>query len=56
MDPFSANLIASSRRTDLAAEAEQSRLARASRECQEESRPAPRPQPRTVRAGRAVTA
>ncbi|WP_291414691.1 hypothetical protein [Actinophytocola sp.] len=54
MDSFGADIIASSRRADLAADAEQSRLARASRECQEKSRPAPRPERSAVRARRAV--
>lgn len=55
MDPFAAHLIADSRRADLAADAEQSRLARASREGREEAKPAPRPAPR-VRARRPATA
>jgi hypothetical protein len=43
MDQFSAEIIASGHRQDLAAEAEESRAARVARDCVEEPRPAPRP-------------
>jgi hypothetical protein len=43
MDQFSADIIARSRRQDLAEEAETARAARSARECVEEPRPAPRP-------------
>jgi hypothetical protein len=56
MDPFSSDIIAAGRRNDMADEAEQSRLARAARECPDGERPVPRPQRRTVRARRAATA
>jgi len=52
MDVYSAYAIASSRRDDLAREADESRLARRSRDTQDESAPAPRPAPRVVRARR----
>jgi hypothetical protein len=52
MDPFSADIIAASRRQDLADDAEQSRSARDARDCQEEPRSAPRPKGRAVRARR----
>jgi hypothetical protein len=54
MDPFSADIIASSRRHDLADDAEQSRRAHDARDCQEESRPAPRPKGGSLRARRLV--
>jgi len=52
MDPFSADIIARSRRQDMAAEAEQARQAAASRDCVEESRPTSRSKRPTVRARR----
>jgi hypothetical protein len=52
MDPFSADIIARTRRQDMADEAEQARRAAASRDCVEEPRPASRPKRPAVRARR----
>ena len=52
MDPFSADIVARGRRQDMTDEAEQARLARTSRDCVEEPRPAPRPKRPAVRARR----
>ena len=43
MDPYSADIIAGSRRQELTDEADAARTARAARECVAEPRPAPRP-------------
>lgn len=56
MDPYGAHAVATSRGQDMARDAEESRLARAARDCHEKPRPEPRPRRRIVRAGRAVTA
>ena len=52
MDVYSAYALANTRRDDLMREADQSRLARRSRDTHDESSPAPRPAPRAVRARR----
>ncbi|HEV7651401.1 MAG TPA: hypothetical protein VGP26_24890 [Actinophytocola sp.] len=52
MDPFGADIVARTHRQDLTDQAEQARLARASRDCVEEQRPAPRPKRPAVRARR----
>jgi hypothetical protein len=52
MDQFSADIIARTRRQDMAAEAEQARRAAASRDCVEEPRPASRQKRPAVRARR----
>ncbi|MGH3757314.1 hypothetical protein [Actinophytocola sp.] len=54
MDPFSADIVATSRRRVLADEAEVSRTARATRDSAEEPLPAPRPKVGTARARRLV--
>jgi hypothetical protein len=54
MDPYSAEIVASSRRQEMVDEAEASRTARAARECAEEPRPAPRPKGGSLHARRRV--
>jgi hypothetical protein len=54
MDPFSADIIARSRRQEMADEAEASRTARMARDCAEEPRPQPRPKGGSLRARRLV--
>lgn len=54
MDPFSADIIARSRRQEMADDAEASRNARIARDCAEEPRPQPRPKGGSVRARRLV--
>jgi len=52
MDVYSAYAIAGTRRDDLVREAHESRVAKASRETRDETRPVPRPAARPVRARR----
>jgi hypothetical protein len=52
MDPYAVQALAASRGDDLVREARESRLARLARESREDSRPAPRPAPKTTRARR----
>jgi hypothetical protein len=52
MDVHSAHALAGTRHDDLVREAEESRLARLTRESRDEPRPAPRPAGRAVRARR----
>jgi len=54
MDPFSADIIARSRRQELADEAEASRAARTARDRVDEPRPQPRPKGGSLRARRLV--
>ena len=52
MDPFSADIVARTHRQDLTDQAAESRVARSSRDCAEEQRPAPRPKRPAARARR----
>ena len=54
MDPFGADIVASSRRQDLIDEAETARIARAARDRSDEPRPQPRPKGGSARARRLV--
>ena len=54
MDPFIADIIASTRRQDLIDEAETARTARAARDRSDEPCPQPRPKGGSVRARRLV--
>jgi hypothetical protein len=54
MDPYSIDILARSRRQELADEAEASRVARIARDCAGEPRPQPRPKGGSLRARRLV--
>ena len=54
MDPYTADIIASSRRQELADDAEAARIARAARDHADDERPAPRPKGGSLRAHRLV--
>ncbi|HEY7597397.1 MAG TPA: hypothetical protein VH969_29905 [Actinophytocola sp.] len=54
MDPFTADIIARTRRQEMADDAEAARAARAARDHTDEQRPAPRPKGGSLRARRLV--
>jgi hypothetical protein len=54
MDPFIADIIARTRRQEMAADAEAARIARTARDHADEERPVPRPKGGSLRARRLV--